>query len=254
MTRLAQVFLNLLGNSAKYMERGGHIWLSAERRGSDVVVTVRDTGIGIQADKLSAIFDLFSQVEGSLSHSQGGLGIGLSLARRLVNMHGGSIKAESEGPGKGATFTVCLPMAGADSLCTVKCDKEEGAPKSSHRILIVDDNRDNADSLELMLRIMGHATRTVYDGEEAVTAAGEFRPDVILLDIGLPKLNGYEACRRIREQPRDKKLVIIAQTGWGQEGDRQHTYDAGFDHYLVKPVDPGTLMRLLAAHLDAILA
>jgi CheY-like chemotaxis protein len=211
-----------------------------------VVVTVRDTGIGISADKLPAIFDLFSQVEGSLSHSQGGLGIGLSLVRRLIEMHGGSIEAESDGLGKGSTFTVRLPVLTAESQPLGRSEKEEAAPVSNHRILIVDDNRDSADSLGLMLRMMGNDTSTAYDGEEAVTAATAFRPDVILLDIGLPKLNGYEACRRIREQPWDKGIVLIALTGWGQADDIRRSHQAGFDHHMVKPVDPNTLMTLLA--------
>jgi CheY-like chemotaxis protein len=209
------------------------------------LLAVLPTGIGIPADKLTALFDMFSQVEGSLSHSQGGLGIGLSLVRRLVEMHGAFIEAASDGRGKGATFTIRLPVLIAESRLHRRGTKEETIPNSSHRILIVDDNRHSADSSGLMLKVMGNDTRIAYDGEEAVTASNEFHPEVILLDIGLPKLNGYEACRRIREQPRSKKSVIIAQTGWGQEEDRQRTLDAGFDHHLVKPVDPTELMKLL---------
>src|SRR5262245_37704840 len=246
-TRLAQVFANLLNNSAKYMDRGGHIGLTAERQGSDVLVSVRDSGIGIDAEQLPRIFQLFSQVDSALERSQGGLGIGLTLVKRLVEMHGGRIEARSEGPGKGAEFVVRLPVVvGAAGPQAVGGTDEPAAPKSSLRILIVDDNRDAADSLVMLLRLMGNDTRTAYDGQEGVAVAGEFNPDVMLLDIGLPKLDGYEACQRIREQAWGKKVVLIAMTGWGQEEDRRRAQEAGFDHHLVKPVDPQDLMKLLA--------
>src|SRR5262245_33239325 len=246
-TPLAQVFSNLLNNSAKYMDRGGHIWLTAERQGSDVLVSVRDTGIGIAAEQLPRIFQLFSQVDSSLERSQGGLGIGLTLVRRLVEMHGGHIEARSEGPGKGSVFVVRLPVVvAAAGRQSTGGTEEPAASKSSLRILIVDDNRDSADSLVMLLRLMGNDTRTAYDGQEGVDVAGEFRPDVMLLDIGLPKLNGYEACRRIREQSWGKKAVRIAGTGWGQEEDRRRSHEAGFDHHMVKPVDLQELMKLLA--------
>lgn len=247
LTRLAQVFSNLLNNSAKYMDRGGHIGLTAERQGSDVVVSVKDSGIGIAADQLPRIFEMFSQVDGSLERSQGGLGIGLTLVKRLVEMHGGRIEARSEGLGKGAEFIVRMPVVvGATQAQVVGRKDEAAAPKSSLRILIVDDNRDSADSLTMLLRLMGNDTRTAYDGQEGVALAGEIQPDVILLDIGLPKLNGYEACRRIREQPWGKSVVLIAVTGWGQEDDRRRSHEAGFDHHMVKPVDPQELLKLLA--------
>jgi CheY-like chemotaxis protein len=247
LTRLAQVVANLLNNSAKYMDRGGRIWLRAERQGSDAVVTVRDAGIGIAPDQLPHLFQMFTQVEHSLERSQGGLGIGLTLVKRLVEMHGGSIEAKSEGPGKGAEFVVRLPVV--VDACELQNQDDNGAPtpsKSALRILIVDDNRDSADSLAMLLRIMGNDTRTAYDGQQGVDAAEEFRPDVMLLDIGLPKLNGYEACRRIRETAWGKSVVLIAVTGWGQEEDRRRSHEAGFDHHMVKPVDPQTLMKLLA--------
>jgi signal transduction histidine kinase/CheY-like chemotaxis protein len=244
--RLAQVFINLLNNSAKYTERGGHIRLTVEQQGGDVVVAVKDTGIGIPADKLPTVFDLFSQVEGALSHSQGGLGIGLSLVKRLVEMHDGSVEAESSGPGEGSTFSVRLPVLIAHSQSDGTDEHEEIAPTSNLRILIVDDNRDSAESLVTMLRIMGNETQTAYDGEEAVAAAMAFRPDVILLDIGLPKLNGYEACRRIREHLWGEDVVLIALTGWGHDDDVRRSDEAGFDHHMVKPVNPNTLMKLLA--------
>jgi PAS domain S-box-containing protein len=246
LTRLAQVFLNLLNNAAKYTDRRGRISLVAERQGSDVAIAVRDTGVGIPAANLPKLFEMFSQVQGTLSRSQGGLGIGLCLVKRLVEMHGGRIEARSDGPGLGSEFVVRLPVA-------VEACRPEGrgletgdVARSSLRVLIVDDNRDSADSLSIMLKMMGNTTRTAYDGQEAVSVAGEFRPDVILLDLGLPRMSGYEACRRIREQPGGEAVVMVAQTGWGQEEDRQRTHDAGFDHHMVKPVDPQALMRLLA--------
>jgi PAS domain S-box-containing protein len=247
LTRLAQAIANLLNNSAKYMDRGGRIWLTAERKGSDLVVSVKDAGIGIAADQLPRIFQMFSQVDGSLERSQGGLGIGLTLVKRLVEMHGGWIEARSEGLGQGAEFVVRLPVVvGAAGPEAEGGNGEPAAPKSSLRILIVDDNRDAADSLVLLLRLMGNDTRTAYDGEEGVAVAEAFQPDVILLDIGLPKLDGYEACRRIREQPWGKSAVLIAVTGWGQEDDRRRSHEAGFDQHMVKPVDPQDLMKLLA--------
>ncbi len=246
LTRLAQIFLNLLNNAAKYSDRGGHIWLTAERQGSDVVVSVRDTGIGIAADQLPRIFEMFSQVDRSLEKSQGGLGIGLTLVKRLVEMHGGSVEAHSEGPGKGSEFVVRLPVVVEASMPQEAGEPGEPAvPKSSLRILIVDDNRDGADSLAMMLRIMGNDTQTAYDGQEGVRISDEFRPDVLLLDIGLPKLNGYEACRRIREQPWGKDIVLVAVTGWGQEDDRRRSQEAGFNFHMAKPVDTAALEELL---------
>jgi PAS domain S-box-containing protein len=243
--RLAQVFSNLLNNSAKYMDRGGHIWLTAELHGRDVAVSVKDAGIGIAPEQLPHIFEMFSQVEGALERSQGGLGIGLTLVKRLIEMHGGRIEARSAGIGKGAEFIVRLPAAVGAAAPTATPDAEP-VPTSALRILVVDDNRDGADSLVMLLRIMGNETRTAYDGEQGVATAAEYRPDVILLDIGLPKLNGYEACRRIREQPWGKDLLIVAVTGWGQEDDHRHSREAGFDYHMVKPVDTSELMRLLA--------
>jgi PAS domain S-box-containing protein len=244
--RLAQVFMNLLNNSAKYSQRGCHIWITAERQGSDVVVSVRDTGIGIPTDKLTSVFDLFSQVDQKLDKSHGGLGIGLNIVKRLVEMHDGRIEAKSDGPGRGAEFVVRLPVVVEASVPTLADVEKSAVTRSSLRIQIVDDNRDAADSLAMMLTIMGNETRTAYDGQEGVELAGEFRPDVLLFDIGLPKLNGYEACRLIRQQPWGGKVVMIAVTGWGQEEDRQRSYDAGFDHHMVKPVDPSSLMTLLS--------
>ncbi len=246
MTRLAQVFLNLLNNAAKYSNRGGHIYISVEQHESDVAVSIKDTGIGISSDQLAHIFEMFTQVDRSLEKSQGGLGIGLTLVKRLVEMHGGSVEARSEGPGKGSEFVVRLPVA-IEALGPQAAVVEEEQPaNSSHRILVVDDNRDGANTLSTILGLMGNDLRTAYDGREGVDIAVQFRPHVMILDIGLPKLNGYEVCRRIREQPWGKEVVLIAVTGWGQEEDRRLSQEAGFDHHLVKPVDPKVLMKMLA--------
>jgi PAS domain S-box-containing protein len=246
MTRLAQVFLNLLNNAAKYSDRGGRIQLNVERQGSDVVVTVKDTGIGLAADQLPHIFEMFTQVDRSLEKSQGGLGIGLTLVRRLVEMHGGTVGARSEGPGKGSEFVVRLPVVVDVSRPQESGGELEQPVKSSYRILVVDDNREGADSLSEILRIMGNDTRTAYDGRQGVDVARKFLPNVVLFDIGLPELNGYEACRRIREQPWGKNIVLIAVTGWGRDDDRRRSREAGFDHHLVKPVDPQALMKMVA--------
>jgi PAS domain S-box-containing protein len=247
-TRLAQALSNLLNNAAKYTERGGHVWLTAEREGSDAVVTVRDTGIGIPAGMLEGIFEMFTQVNRSLERAQGGLGIGLTLVKRLIEMHGGSIQAHSDGPWKGSVFTVRLPILieppGPSSPRGREADPK---PLSSMRILVVDDNRDSAATLGMLLRKMGNDIRTAHDGLEAVGVAREFRPEVAVLDIGLPKMNGYDVARKMRQEPWGNRVVLIAATGWGQEGDRQRAKEAGFDHHLVKPVDPRKLLRLLAA-------
>ena len=246
MTRLSQVMLNLLNNAAKYTERGGRIDLRADLQGSDIVVSVADTGIGIPADKLPTLFEMFSQVEGALSRSQGGLGIGLCLVKRLVEMHGGSIEAKSGGPGRGSEFVVRLPIVVERTYTRpASHDGDKARSISDLRILVVDDNRDAAESLAMLLTAMGNIVHTAHDGEEAVAAAGNFRPDVVLCDIGLPKLNGYEACRRMKEQAWDKKMILIAVTGWGQVEDRRKSSEAGFGYHMVKPVDLNNLSNLL---------
>jgi PAS domain S-box-containing protein len=247
LTRLAQVFSNLLNNSAKYTERGGRILLAAERQGSEVIVSVRDTGLGIPANDLPRIFDMFSQVDRSIERSTGGLGIGLALVKGLVEMHGGTVTAMSAGQGKGSTFTVKLPAfeRTAAPVAAVRSESEPHYAGPLRRILVVDDNRDSANSMAIMLKLMGNEVRTAHDGIEAVEAAQEFRPKAILMDLGMPRLNGYEATRQIREQTWGRQMLIIALTGWGQEADRSQSQEAGCDGHLVKPVNLSDLESLL---------
>ncbi|HEV3259114.1 MAG TPA: PAS domain S-box protein [Gemmataceae bacterium] len=247
LTRLAQVFSNLLTNSAKYTEPGGRIWLAAERQGGEVVVSVRDTGIGIPADAMPRIFDMFSQADRSIERSTGGLGIGLALVKGLVEMHDGTVTAASEGQGKGSTFTIKLPALGSPRGPSADVPSDIGQPAAGprRRILIVDDNRDSATSMAMILRLMGNEVRTAHDGVEAVEAAEAFRPKAILMDLGMPRLNGYDATQRIREQPWGRGMIIIAQTGWGQDTDRIQSREAGCDGHLVKPVSLRDLEKLL---------
>lgn len=244
--RLSQVVSNLLNNACKFGGQRGRISLTAERWDHDVVITVKDNGIGIPRDKLDSIFEMFSQVDQSLERSQGGLGIGLTLSKRLVELHGGSIEARSEGLGKGSEFIVRLPAAGDRAAPRLEVLEDEITPSRRH-ILVVDDNRDSAESLATLLRLTGNEASVAYDGEQAIEAAARQRPDVILLDIGLPRLNGYDVCRRIREHRWAQNVLIIALTGWGQKEDRRKSAEAGFDGHLVKPVDHAELMRLLAS-------
>lgn len=246
LIRLAQVFANLLNNSAKYSEAGGQIVLQVERRAEVVEVSVKDNGIGIPAEMLGNIFEMFTQVDGSLERSQGGLGIGLTLVKRLVEMHDGTVSAKSDGPGTGSEFIVCLPVTSAPNVPLSATTKAVEAAVNSAKILVADDNKDSARTLSLILSFMGHKVETAYDGVEAVELAEAMRPEIILLDIGMPKLNGYEACRRIREKPWGKSTLIIALTGWGQDEDRRLSREAGFSHHLVKPVDVEKLKQLLA--------
>ncbi|MFL5331533.1 MAG: PAS domain S-box protein [Gemmataceae bacterium] len=249
LTRLAQVFSNLLTNAAKYTDAGGKILLAAHREGAEVVVSVRDSGIGIGPEHLPRIFEMFSQVASALDRSQGGLGIGLSLVRGIVEMHGGTISAHSGGAGQGSEFIVRLPILVGHRLKTEIEPPTVPRPsigRMHKKVLVVDDNRDIADSLAMLLNVMGNEVRTAYDGEEAVLAAEQFLPDLILLDIGMPKVNGFDACRRIREQPWSKSMVIIAQTGWGQDEDKRRSEGAGFDYHLTKPVNPTALLHLLS--------
>ncbi|MGC1951240.1 MAG: PAS domain S-box protein [Gammaproteobacteria bacterium] len=247
LTRLSQVFANLLNNAAKFTGTGGRIGLTVERQGGDVVVSVEDNGVGIPAAMLNTVFDMFAQVDRSFEKSQGGLGLGLNIAKRLVEMHGGSISAESGGLGLGSTFTVRLPVVLSVTNAKPDYDSDEKSkPAARRRILVVDDNRDGAASLAMMLNIMGNETQTAHDGLEAVAVAEAFRPDVILMDIGMPKLNGFDACRRIRKEPWGRSIVIVAQTGWGREEVRRKAMACGFDCHMIKPIDPAALETLLA--------
>ena len=246
LTRLAQVFWNLLNNSAKYTEPGGRINLTAKLQGTEAVVTVEDTGIGIPAEALPRLFEMFSQVDRNLDRAQGGLGIGLALVKGLTEAHGGTVEVFSAGVGKGSSFVVRLPVSRGVPVRETQSPTDGAASGPRRRILVVDDNRDGASSLAMLLTVMGHDTRIAHDGLEGVELAEAFRPDLIVLDIGLPKLNGLDACRRIREQPWAKNVVIAAATGWGQDEDRRRSEEAGFDHHLVKPVDAAALGKLAA--------
>ncbi len=247
LTRLAQVFSNLLTNSAKYTDRGGRIELAAERRDSELVVSVRDTGIGIPADALPYIFEMFSQVDRSIERSTSGLGIGLALVKGLVEMHGGAVRAESGGAGKGSTFTVRLPLPEnrQEPEDSEMSEGDAGADRPRRRVLVVDDNLDSASSMEILLKLLGNEVRTAHDGLEALAAAEQFRPEVVLMDVGMPHLNGYEATRRIREQPWGREMIVIALTGWGQDSDKELSRQAGCNGHLVKPVDLAELEKLL---------
>jgi PAS domain S-box-containing protein len=251
-TRLAQVFSNLLNNAAKYSEEGGDITLSAEAAGDQVRVSVTDKGIGIAADCLPRIFDMFAQVDTAFDHSQGGLGIGLSLVKGLVEMHGGAVQAHSDGPGTGSQFVVHLPVASAQpsQVGNSAGDDGETCGVSKCRILVVDDNRLSSQSTAMLLRMMGHDLAIAHDGIQGMECARAFRPDVILLDIGLPQLNGYETARRIREQPWGKGIFLIAVTGFGQEEDRRRSLEAGFDYHMVKPVNFVELEKKLSELAD----
>lgn len=247
--RMAQVFCNLLSNAFKFTPPRGHIRLAATIQGNEVVVTIRDSGVGIPPDKLSDIFELFTQLDRTLERSHSGLGIGLTLVQRLVAMHGGMVIAQSDGEGKGSEFIVRLPLD-PDQAPRNTGDKDgkagsAGRAQFRNRVLVVDDNQDSANSLAILLKFAGNEVETANDGVEAITEAERFRPDMILLDIGMPRLNGYDAARRIREQPWGKDVTLVALTGWGQEEDRRKSREAGFDEHLVKPVDHDVLMKLL---------
>jgi PAS domain S-box-containing protein len=244
-TRLAQVVGNLLTNACKFTDTGGRIWLTVEREDQQAVIRVRDSGIGIAAEQLPRIFDLFVQIDTTLERTTSGLGIGLTLVKRLVEMHEGNVEVHSHGVGRGSEFVVRLPIPD-EAFLPPQPGVSQPTSTKSHRIVVVDDNRDSADSLAMLLRLSGNETHTAYDGLEALEATNRIRPDVVLMDIGLPKLNGYEACRHIREQPWGKEIVLVALTGWGQEDDRQRTKEAGFDYHLVKPVEYAELMEFLA--------
>jgi two-component system, chemotaxis family, CheB/CheR fusion protein len=245
--RLAQIFSNLLNNACKYTDEGGRIHLTAERQNGEVLVTVRDTGIGIPADRLASVFEMFSQVTSAAERSRGGLGIGLSVVKRLVDLHGGSVTVASAGPGQGSAFSVRLPILDDKPRALLEPPAKKRPAATARRVLIVDDNTDSAAALAMLLKSSGNKTATAHDGLAAVAAVESFRPDVVLLDLSLPKMDGYEAARRIRSEPWGKDVVLVALTGWGQEEDRRRSKEAGFDEHMVKPVDFDALMKLVAS-------
>jgi signal transduction histidine kinase len=246
-TRLTQIFANLLQNASKFTRRSGRITLAARRAGSDVEVSVRDDGDGIAAELLEKIYDIFSQGDRSLERPHSGLGIGLTIVKRLVELHRGSVVARSDGPGAGSEFTVRLPLAA--SPLTPECGTaDENWTATPQRILVADDNRDSLESLALLLEYHGNQVRTACDGLRAVHEAQDFRPEVVLLDVGMPNMNGYDACRQIRAQEWGRNVLMIALTGWGQEEDRARSREAGFDQHFVKPVDPKMLLGYLGRH------
>jgi CheY-like chemotaxis protein len=236
-----------LTNEAKYTESGGRIWLTAEREGALVVLKVRDTGIGILAETLPKVFDMFIQADWSLDRSQGGLGIGLTLVRTLVQMHGGSVKAHSEGVGKGSEFTVRLPVAPeVAELKSEALPEVEGKKVRPLRLLVVEDNIDTAERLAILLRWYGHEVMVAHTGPTGLEAAHLHKPEVVLLDIGLPGMDGFQVARRLKDAVGFEHVPLIAMTGYGQDGDRERSEEAGFDRHLVKPVDPEKLQDLLA--------
>jgi CheY-like chemotaxis protein/anti-sigma regulatory factor (Ser/Thr protein kinase) len=250
-TRLSQVISNLLNNAAKYTDPTGHIWLTVAQEGAEALISVRDTGIGISAEMLPRIFDMFMQADRSIDRSLGGLGVGLTVARRLVELHGGSINAASDGVGKGSTFTVRIPLSAAqpeaaENLATRGTEAPAGT--SRLRVLVADDNRDAAESLAALLRMVGHEVRVAYDGVEAVGVASEYRPDAVVLDIGMPKMNGFDVAKKLRAEAMGNEITIIAVSGWGQDADKHRSRESGIDHHLVKPLEPSSLLRLLASN------
>ena len=249
--RLAQAFMNLLSNAAKYTDPGGQIEVRVVAEGGLASVRIRDDGIGIAPDRLEGVFEMFSQEEPALSRARGGLGIGLALTRKLVQMHGGSVRALSEGAGKGSQFVVCLPLAGVQAQPAAEDAVQAAAAvlPGSLRVLVVDDNRDAAETLAVLLEVMGHEVRRVHDGLAALEASAEFDPQLVLLDIGMPGLDGYETCRRLRALPGGAARTVVALTGFGQPQDVQSAQDAGFDHHLVKPLDMAALAALIQARV-----
>ena len=246
--RMTQVLLNLLDNAVKFTPDGGSVWLTAEREEGTLVLRVRDEGRGLEPDELPQLFQMFYQSRHTKVLSVGGLGIGLALVRRLTELHGGSVEAVSEGLGMGSEFVIRIPCfeERLERVDPSDSDLASSSRPSSRRILVVDDNRDSAESLMLLLRLSGHEVLAVHDGLAAVEAVGTWEPEVVLLDIGLPEMDGYEVAMKLRERQDGKRLTLIAVTGWGQDADRQRSSEAGFDAHLTKPVETTTLQKLLA--------
>jgi PAS domain S-box-containing protein len=244
--RLEQVVVNLLTNAGKYTDPGGHIWVTLQQEGDAAVLRVRDTGVGIAPEVLPRIFDLFTQAARALDRSQGGLGIGLALVQRLVEMHGGTVEASSV-LGQGSEFVVRLPVVPAPETQPLTPATEKApAIRPSLRVLVVDDNVDTVTTLAMLVQESGHEVRTAYDGSAVLEAALDYRPNVVLLDIGLPGLSGFEVAKQLRQQPALQNAVLVALTGYGRESDRQRSQEAGFDHHLVKPGDFGKVLQILA--------
>jgi signal transduction histidine kinase/ActR/RegA family two-component response regulator len=244
--RLTQVFANLLNNATKYTKPGGKIWLTVHREGGEAVATVRDTGIGISAEMLPRVFEIFTQVDPAHRGMQAGLGIGLTLVRSLVQMHGGTVTAFSQGLDQGSEFVVRLPLLTGASRVEKPPAKARSTPRfAHHRIMVVDDNQDAADSLGMLLNFLGAEVSVAHSGAAALQSLDDCHPAIMLLDIGMPEMDGYELARRVREHPDFQDVVLIALTGWGQEEDRRRTEAAGFDYHLIKPADINTLQSLL---------
>jgi CheY-like chemotaxis protein len=249
LIRLTQVFTNLLNNSAKYTPNGGQVRLTSSREGQSVLVRIRDTGCGISPDNLQHLFKMFYQASDSAPYSHDGFGIGLTLVARIVELHGGSVEAQSAGLNTGSEFTVRLPVMGDPA--GARPAQEPGSAEADNplirRVLVADDNVDSAETLALLLRLHGYDVATAHDGTKAFEMASQFQPDAVLLDIGMPTLNGYEVARMIRDQDWGKEILIVAQTGWGQDADRERSKQAGFNAHLTKPLDLAALMQLLAS-------
>ena len=246
-TRIAQVFTNLLNNAARFTNPGGRIEISAREEDGEAVVSVRDNGIGIASGELRRVFDLFARIDNGVGHAGAGFGIGLALARSLVEMHGGRIEAHSEGPGRGSEFTIHLPLAAASADAATKAAAEPAVPPVSARsVLVVDDNRDVGDSLVMLLELLGMDVRVAYDGPSALESAVGFKPEIVFLDLGMPKMDGYETARRLRQLSNGRDVRLVALTGWAQSDDRRRTREAGFNEHLTKPVDLDLLSEVLA--------
>jgi CheY-like chemotaxis protein len=248
--RLTQVMSNLLTNAAKYTPAGGLVTVGSRLEAQDLIVFVRDNGVGLPAEVIPQIFEMFTQIESESGTSEGGLGIGLALAKGLVQLHGGRITAKSAGRGKGSEFVIRLPrslVAEASQTTTGKSNGESG-PRVARRVLVADDNRDGAESLSMLLELSGHEVHLAHSGAQALEIANKIRPDVAVLDIGMPDLSGYEVAERIRLEPWGTQMTLIALTGWGQENDKRRAAAAGFDHHCTKPVDPDELQRFFASH------